>query len=186
MLQRTPWQIVNFKAPKLQCCELKMIYCCSKHQEAVSVFLDFAAAFDSIDPNITLGCLQARYGVAGTPLECWDSYLRGCTQSVNVGGTQSDPRSQHGGVPHRSVLLLSVFSMYVDPSAMEVDIITIHVISHMSYADDAHIYSISLSKHHVAVQHLDLCICDIKSWTVHDKLMFNDSKKEDLHILLNF
>lgn len=155
-----------------------------QHQEAVLVLLDFSAAFDTIDHDITLERLQARYGINGTPLKWFDSYLKGRTQSVNIGGILSDPCSLDEGVPQGSVLGPSLFSLYVAPLG---DIITAHGISYMSYADDTQIYlTLKQSERHVAVSRLELCIRDIKSWSIHNKLMFNDSKTEVLHISSKF
>lgn len=83
------------------------------------------------------GCQLVQYGIAGTPLKWFDSYFKGRTQSVNIGGILSDPRSLDEGVPQGSVLGPSVFSTNIAPVG---DIVTAHGISYMSYADDTPIY----------------------------------------------
>ena len=60
-------------------------------QEAVLVLLDMSSAFDTIDHSLLLQRLRDRYGVGGTALSWFESYLTDRTQSVTVGNATSVP-----------------------------------------------------------------------------------------------
>ena len=89
---------------------------CIDNQEIVClVLLDLAAAFDTVDHTILLNRLHERFGVTGTALKWFESYLRGRSQRVVVGnpyagGAISDPKCLVRGVPQGSVLGPIIFS----------------------------------------------------------------------------
>ena len=59
------------------------------------------------------------------------------------------------------------------------DIITAHNMKCMIYADDIQLYiDFEPSDRPSAIERLELCIADIKSWAIANKLKFNDSKTE--------
>ena len=155
-----------------------------KHHEAVLVLLDFSAAFDTIDHHTILQRLQARYGIVGTPLKWFESYLRGRAQTVDIGGVLSDSLTLEEGVPQGSVFGPSIFTMYTAPLG---DVITSHGISYMTYADDTQLYLIlNKDDRRDSVTRLELCIRDVKSWSIRNTLMFNDSKTEVIHVSSKF
>ncbi|PIK34110.1 hypothetical protein BSL78_29076, partial [Apostichopus japonicus] len=153
-------------------------------QEAALVLLYFSAAFDTIDHDIILERLQNRYGILPTARKWFESYLRGRSFSVNIKGARSIPRNLNDGVPQGSVLGPSIFAMYVAPLG---DIVSAHGIDYMSYADDTQLYlTLSPGNREISISRLESCIRDIKSWSIQNKLMFNDSKTEVLHISSKF
>ena len=155
-----------------------------RHQEAILVLLDYSAAFDTIDHQTVIRRLRERYGINGTPLRWFKSYLTGRKQSVDIGGVLSDPRVLMEGVPQGSVFGPTIFSMYTAPIG---DIISAHGLDHMTYADDTQIYLIlNQSDRSNAISSLEKCICDVKSWSIRNKLMFNDSKTEVVHLSSKF
>ena len=76
-----------------------------QHQEAVLILLDMTAAFDTIDHGILLDRLYKRYGICGTALSWFTSYLDGRTQRVVIKDSVSDPVLLNCGVPQGSVVI---------------------------------------------------------------------------------
>ena len=81
------------------------------------VLLDLSAAFDTIDHNILIKRLECSFGVKGTALKWFASYLKNRTQSVKVSGIQSEKGFLQFGVraPQGSVLGPVLFTMYTQP-----------------------------------------------------------------------
>ena len=53
------------------------------HKESILVLLDLTAAFDTLDHDILLQRLEYRFGITGTALKWFESYLRGRTQEYS-------------------------------------------------------------------------------------------------------
>ena len=150
-----------------------------RHQEVILVLLDFSAAFDTIDHNIFLRRLNHRYGIGGTALKWFESYLEERTQSVSVGEAVSAPRTLRYGVPQGSVAGAPGFTYYSAPLS---DVIKQHGLDHVNYADDTQVYLIfEPGNHDSKIEVLERCIRDIKAWAVLNKMKFNDDKTEILH-----
>ena len=154
------------------------------HGEAVLVLLDLSAAFDTVDHDILLTRLSARYGITGTAHQWFATYLKNRQQSVIIGGEVSDPTRLDWGVPQGSVVGPELFVIYSSPIE---DIIDKHGLSSISYADDTQIYVvIKPSNRDSELAKLENCIEDIRTWMVANKLMLNDSKTELLHVTSRF
>ena len=88
------------------------------NQEVVClVLLDLSAAFNSINHDILIARLQDRFGIGGTTLEWFRSYLSGRSQCVAIGdlvmdGALSDSKSLSQGAPQGSVLGPIAFTLY--------------------------------------------------------------------------
>ena len=67
------------------------------------VAIDLSAAFDLVNHSILLGRLYTYYGISGTTLEWFRSYLSGRTQSVVINGVHSKEKMLDHGVPQGSV-----------------------------------------------------------------------------------
>ena len=151
----------------------------SGHQ-ALLVMLDSSAAFDTIDHQILLGRLKSRFGICGTALSWFRSYLTSRTQYVKVNGKISASTPLLQGVPQGSVLGPLLFSLYVSPLE---DIFAAHDIDAMIYADDTQLYII-LKKHDsdTAIQRLEHCLHDIQAWCLQNKLVLNDGKTDAIYL----
>ena len=66
---------------------------------ALLVLLDLSAAFDTIEHSILLNILQQDFGVVGTALNWFDSFLSGRKQRILVGDKTSDDFNLNCGVP---------------------------------------------------------------------------------------
>ena len=127
-----------------------------QHQEAVLVYLDLSATFDTIDRGILLQRLTIRYGITSSALAWFTSYLKGRVQTIYC--TLAEERALRFGVPQGSVVGPILFTMY---SASLQDIITQHELN--MYADDTQLYVIfHPSDKNSAVQKLVTCVNDIK------------------------
>ena len=71
---------------------------------SVLALLDLSAAFDTIDHKILLARLENLYGISGTALSWFESYLTGRTQLVTIDNNSSKPFILCFGVPQGSVL----------------------------------------------------------------------------------
>ena len=96
-------------------------------------------------------------------------------QKVVITDCESDCHTPTCGVPQGSVIGPLAFTFYIAPLS---NIITVHKIC----ADDIQLYiDFELSDSQSAIEGLELCIVDIKSWAIANKLKFNDSKTEIIH-----
>ena len=84
----------------------------AKGEPTALVLLDLSAAFDTIDHSSLLGCLQSWFGVCGSALSWFTSYLADRVQSVKIGSVLSDTCKLLYGVPRGSVLGPLLFSLY--------------------------------------------------------------------------
>ena len=82
------------------------------HQEVVLVLLDLSAAFDTIDHSALLSRLQCRYGINGTVLKWFQSYLDNRSQQVIIKDSLSSEKQLLSGVPQGSVLGPLLFSLF--------------------------------------------------------------------------
>ena len=78
--------------------------------------LGLSVALDTVDHAILLNRLEKRFGVKGTVLDWFRSYLTNCTQSVSIpGASPSSPQELSCGVPQGSVLGPILFCVYTSP-----------------------------------------------------------------------
>ena len=108
-----------------------------KKQETILVLLDFSSAFETIDRHCLVQRLSSRFGISGTALQWFISYLTGRSQSVSINSVSSEKHNMWCGVPQGFVAGLLLFIMFTSPLQ---DIILAHNISCMTYADDVQLY----------------------------------------------
>ena len=80
---------------------------------AVSIFLDFQNAFDTVDHHILLDKLYF-YGIRGLALDWFSSYLHDRQQLVKYCGCESDLRRIKCGVPQESNIRPLLFLLYIN------------------------------------------------------------------------
>ena len=100
----------------------------------VVILLDLSAAFDTTDHNILSQRLEHLYGISGTPLNWFRSYLSNRTQTVTIHNKLSQPTLLNFGVPQGSVLGPIQLILCTKPL---VTLIRQHSISTESFADSA-------------------------------------------------
>lgn len=147
-------------------------------ETSVLALLDLSAAFDTIDHSILLSRLSSTFGISGSALTWFSSYLSDRKQTVSVNGLLSSPRALKYGVPQGSVLGPVLFTLYTLPLS---DIIKAHNCNFHKYADDTQLQDSAPPRDLSIILHnISLCISSIKDWMLQNKLCLNDSKTEAL------
>ena len=147
---------------------------------SVLTLLDLSAAFDTIDHQILLSRLQTLYGISGTALSWFESYLSGRTQTVTINNNCSKPTSLRFGVPQGSVLGPILFILYTKPLS---NLIERHSISSHFFSDDTQLLdSCHPDQIEATVRSMQDCISEVKLWMDCNKLKLNDEKTESLLI----
>ena len=99
---------------------------------SVLTLLDLSAAFDTIQHKILLDRLENLYGISGTALSWFESYLIGRTQMMTFNNNSSNPSILCFGMSQGSVLGPVLFILYTKPLS---NLIERHSISSQSFAD---------------------------------------------------
>ena len=138
---------------------------------ACGVFIDLQKAFDTVNHNILLGKLQ-QYGIRGTTLKWFQTYLQNRTQFVIVNGTQSDKLILTHGVPQGSVLGPLLFLIYINDLHRAILFSkTIH------FADDTNLLKIDNSLKKIN-KHINYDLKQLCTWLRCNKISLNASKTE--------
>ena len=141
------------------------------------VLLDMSSAFDTIDHKILVKRLNS-FGITGTALQWFTSYIENRTQYVSVNNTKSDKSRLLYGVPQGSVGGPLLFSVYLQPIST---IIKNHNIRYHCYADDIQLFvSVPPSSDAIAeaMKSIETCICAMTDWMNSNSLKMNESKTE--------
>ena len=140
------------------------------------VLLDLSAAFDTIDHSILLHRLESWFGLSGTVLDFFTSYLVNRSQCVTINGSISSSVPLTTGVPQGSVLGPLLFTLYTTPLA--------HVLKNRSvnfhfYADDTQLYvSFSPDSASSELANLLSILTTARDWFISNRLFINPSKTE--------
>ena len=146
------------------------------------VLLDLSAAFDTIDHETLLTRLENTYGIKGTALKWFRSYLTSRTQSVIIDDTISERKHLKYGVPQGSKLGPILFNSYIAPLS---EVARKHGIDDEKYADDEQlILSFSPTENAAddAKSRMENCISDIREFLLANRLC-NNSEKTEIIIL---
>ena len=117
------------------------------------------------------------FGICGTALEWFTSYLKDRCQALKVGSMLSEQHELLYGVPQRSVLGPLLFSMYTTPLRK---VIEMHPgIKFHFYADDTQLFVQLCPKDASSMlQKLNSCLVDVQKWMSSSKLKLNPEKTE--------
>jgi hypothetical protein len=151
-----------------------------RKQVSALVLLDMSAAFDTVNHNILLDRLSLNFGIHGSALSLFRSYLCNRTQSVLINSILSDPSIITTGVPQGSVLGPLLFSLYTSPLTYNLDSSNL---SYHLYADDTQLYvSFNATDSTQSLSLLSDTLDSLHKWLSRNYLSLNPSKTEFLLI----
>ena len=78
---------------------------------SAALYIDLRKAFDSVCHSILISKLE-KYGIRGTALDWFKSYLSNRTQCVKINNTKSNNRHIESGVPQGSILGPTLFILF--------------------------------------------------------------------------
>lgn len=139
------------------------------------VGLDISSAFDTIDHTLLLNRLQSDFGLSGTLLSWFQSYLQNRTFSVRVGTSVSSPISASSGVPQGSVLGPILFTVYVSPIGRLIDSCGV---GYHCYADDTQLYTALNVPSLSGLSLLETCTSNLQRWFWQNDLLLNPDKSD--------
>ena len=136
---------------------------------AIIILLDLKKGFDTVDHRIRLRKLYA-YGIRGTLLKWFESYLTGRTQYVAFKGTNSDTHYVKCGVPQGSILGPLLFILYMN------DICSVSkLLFTLLYADDICVL-LSGKDLNDLIAVLNVELISLSVWLKSNKLSLNTQK----------
>ena len=120
------------------------------------------------------------FGVTGTAIKWFQSYLEDRFQYVSIGTSKSEPKKLSFGVPQGSVLGPVLFTLYTYPIS---NIMKSKNVMYHFYADDTQIYDVDMkSNFDEKMERCKSCIEHVKVWMDENKLKLNEEKTEIMPI----
>ena len=147
----------------------KIKFCIEEKKYGCGIFIDLKKAFDTVNHNILLKKLE-HYGVRGTSLNWFSSYLTNRSQFVSYNNIFSETRYITCGVPQGSVLGPLLFLLYIN------DLPNISKkLKFFLFADDTNIFFES-SKLHEIEKTVNKELIKLNVWLNVNRLSLNISK----------
>ena len=148
------------------------------------VILDLSTAFDTVDHDLLLDVLEARFGITGTARKWYESYLKPRRFRVVVGKEESQPRQLDYSVPQGSIQGAFLFVAYASTLDEIVDSTKLEL---NGFADDHSVrraFKPSKLDHKDELETIAIIeqsMLEIKSWMDQVRLKMNESKTEFIY-----
>ena len=144
------------------------------------MLLHLSAAFNTLDHRILLDRLSRTFGVGGTALEWFASYIISRTQSLVINGISSSPLPLSCNVPQGSVLGPILFTLYTQALS---GIINRHNCNYQKLVDDTQLHdAFQPALFPSLITSLQACFEEIKAWMLNNTLKLNDDRTEAIKI----
>ena len=140
------------------------------------LLLDLSAAFDTVNHSLLLSRLKNSFGITGTVLQWFHSYLSGRSQFVEINDTKSSVRDLSVGVPQGSFLGPILYLLYTTSLS---EIIRNHGLDYHFYADGTQLYT-SFKDCDVDVARLivENCVAGVCHWMDVNELKLNHDRQK--------
>ena len=139
------------------------------NKHSIAIFLDLSKTFDTLNHNILLAKME-RYGIRGTCLDWFQSYLGKRTKQVKCNDTLSETKSINIGTPQGLCLGPLLFLLYCNDLYLHLEIV-----SCILFTDDT-----TLFKSHSDPKYLTWCmehdLAILSDWFKANKLTLNTNK----------
>ena len=142
----------------------------NKQHVTLLVLLDLSEAFDTVDHNVLLSLHHSKFGISGTALEWFRSYLNGRSQHVMVQGNLSQSLNLDFGEPQASCLRPLLFMFY---ASKLLDVIKVHLPTVHCYADDTQLY-VSFSPNKSTGCHCSSALCGWSNDMIKEKVFLKE------------
>ena len=144
-------------------------------QVTLLVLFHLSAAFDTVEHSILMHRLETSFGITGTVLKWFESYLSGRCQRVAFKDGISEIFPLTCDVPQGSCLGPLLFTMY---ASKLFEVIKGHLPTAHAYADDTQLY-LSFKPGNSAselesIAAMERCIKAVRAWMTMDKLKLNE------------
>jgi hypothetical protein len=150
--------------------------------KVILLLLDLSAAFDTVSHKILLTKLKQKFGMSGSVLDWFKSYLDGRSFTVTIDKSRSKRCYLRIGVPQGSILGPILFILYT--KELE-NIVKKHGFNIHLYADDTQLYiefnPLFTDMTNIEEKLID-CLKDVKIWMTRNKLKLNPDKTEILTV----
>jgi len=146
---------------------------CSKKQISCILFLDLKKAFDTVSHKILLKKMEY-YGVHGTALKLFQSYLSNRKQVTCIDGCISALDLIEWGVPQGSVLGPLLFLIFINDIHHASDLGT------WLFADDTSLVSCAGSLSDLQ-QKMNQQVAKVQDWLLSNRLSVHYAKKKSIH-----
>ena len=146
----------------------------AKKEHVIAIFMDLSKAFDTINHDILLHKLR-NYGIRGTALSWFKSYLSNRQQYVLNDKNKSSMLNIRCGVPQGSILGPLLFLIYINDITKSSS-----TVSFILFADDTNIL---YSHKHLTelINTLNTELINVSSWFKCNKLSLNIAKTNFIH-----
>lgn len=153
-----------------------LLQAADKGQVSALCLLDLTAAFDTVDHEVLISRLERRFGLKGSCLLWFQSYLSQRTYCVVLRGVCSKMIQVLCSVPQGSVLGPLLFILYTEELA---DLAAKHGVFLHAFADDNQLYlHCKTEEAQSASAALERCVEAISCWMSANRLKLNKDKTE--------